>query len=208
MPEATVYVVDDDHAVRNSLSWLLESVGMRVECFASAGAFLEAFQPDLGGCVVLDVRMPGMSGLELQERLAAAPVQVPIIVVTGHGDIAMAVRAMKAGAIDFFEKPFNDQMVIERIQQCLEENQRSRADRTARLAFTERLASLTRRERQVYERVLVGQSNKRIANELGISSKTVEVHRARMMEKMGARSLAQLVAMSVSCRPPSPANRR
>lgn len=199
MERATVFIVDDDSAMRDSLAWLLESVGLQVQTFASAAEFLDAYRPERPGCLVVDVRMPGMSGLELQERLRSDEFRLPLIVITGHGDIPMAVRAMKAGAVDFFEKPFNDQVVIERIQQCLQEDRKRREESAACLEYTERLARLTRREQEVFERVLAGKSNKLIAHELDISCKTVEVHRARMMDKMGASSLAQLVATSVAC---------
>lgn len=199
MEPPTVFVVDDDSAMRNSLAWLLESVGLQVKTYASATEFLKTYAADQPGCLVVDVRMPGMSGLELQERLKDHRVQLPMIVITGHGDIPMAVRAMKAGAIDFFEKPFNDQVVIERIQQCLESDRKRREERAECIVFARRVATLTKREMEVFERVLAGKSNKLIAHELEISGKTVEVHRARMMDKLGADSLAQLVATSVSC---------
>lgn len=206
MEPPTVFVVDDDNAMRNSLAWLLESVGLRVKTFASATEFLESYTAEQPGCLVVDVRMPGMSGLELQDRLRAHHARLPLIVITGHGDIPMAVRAMKAGAVDFFEKPFNDQVVIERIQQCLEEDRKWREERAGCIAFARRVASLTKREMEVFERVLAGKSNKLIAHELDISCKTVEVHRARMMDKMGADSLAQLVATSVACGLDQPGN--
>lgn len=197
--DATVFVVDDDGAMRSSLSWLLESVGLRVETFASAQDFLADYDPERTGCLLLDVRMPGMSGLDLQRELGRRRAHLPLIIITGHGDIGMAVRAMKAGAADFLEKPFNDQVVIDRVQRCIDEDRRRRSEQSACTEFRERLAALTPREHEVYERVLQGKPNRIIAEELSISGKTVEVHRARMMEKMQAESLAQLVSLSVAC---------
>ncbi len=194
-----MFVVDDDRAVRSSLSWLLESVGLRVETFASAQEFLDTYDPERAGCLLLDVRMPGMSGLDLQRELHTRRAHLPLIIITGHGDIEMAVRAMKGGANDFLEKPFNDQAVIDRVQQCLEEDQQQRREQSLCREFRERLAGLTPREHEVYERVLQGKPNRVIAEELAISGKTVEVHRARMMDKMHAASLAQLVSLSVAC---------
>lgn len=196
--QSTVFVVDDDQAMRNSLQWLIESVGTKVECFSSAEEFLKSYYPGRAGCLLLDVRMPGMSGLELQEYLLANDIRIPVIIITGHGDVPMAVRSMKGGAVDFIEKPFNDELLLEAIRNALnvDEDQRDRQYELAVLA--ERLAQLTPREHEVMDMVTVGKSNKEIANMLGVSAKTVEAHRARVMEKMEARSLADLVRMSVS----------
>lgn len=192
-PKAIVFVIDDDEAARQSLRWLMESVGLKVACFDSAQAFLDAYDPEVTGCLVLDVRMPGISGLDLQERLTAVGIWLPVIIITGHGDVPMAVRAMKAGAVDFFEKPFNDQALLDRIQQAMEDDARRRDEVGRRAGVRARIAALTPREREVMRLVVAGRSNKHIANELGVSKKTVEAHRARMMEKMQATSLPELV---------------
>lgn len=196
--EATIFVVDDDQAVRESLRWLLESVDLRVQTFDSAADFLDAYQPGSSGCLVLDVRMPGMSGLELQETLAHKHCNLPVLFITGHGDVPMAVRAMKTGAVDFIEKPFNDQTLLERIHHCLAQNSRVRKQQAAQSAWLARIATLTPREREVLAMVVGGHSNKRIAKRLAISVKTVEAHRSNVMEKMGADSLAELVTGYVS----------
>ena len=190
-----VNVVDDDESVRRSLQTLLEEVGIAVATFPSAEAFLQELREDSRGCILLDVRMPGMSGLDLQEYLANRHIQLPVIIITGHGDVPMAVRAMKAGALDFIEKPFNDEALLDSIRRALAlaVEQRSLQARQAEVAT--RLALLTPREHEVMEMVADGRSNKEIANALGVSAKTVEAHRARVMEKTGARSLAELVRM-------------
>jgi FixJ family two-component response regulator len=192
-PDQRVYVVDDDDAMRDSLVWLLESRRFRVEAYASAEAFLEAYRDDLCGCLVLDVRMPGMSGLELYERLAARHALLPVIFVTGHGDVPMAVAALKKGAVDFIEKPFNDRDMLRLVEQCLELDRAQRETRRAEAETLQRIATLTAREREVMDRVVLGRANREIADELGISVKTVEVHRSRLMEKMAASSIADLV---------------
>ncbi|MCX7148620.1 MAG: response regulator transcription factor, partial [Rhodocyclales bacterium] len=201
--EQTVFIVDDDEAMRDSLAWLLESNGLRVRSFASGEAFLDAWRADMAGCLVLDVRMPGISGLELHERLQALQSSLPIIFVTGHGDVPMAVSALKKGAADFIEKPFNDKEILRLIEQCLavDREQQSRRRRHAEIA--RRLAALTPREREVMDLMAAGRLNKQIADDLGISIKTVEVHRARVMDKMEVRSLAELVqcVMEVSGSP-------
>lgn len=197
MTEPTVFIVDDDQAVARSLRWLIETVGLKVATFASAQAFLDGYDASKQGCLVLDVRMPGMSGLELQERLAAQRIHVPIIFITGHGDVQMAVRAVQTGAFDFVEKPFNDQDLLDRIQKAIvfDAKQRGRDLQQAQLRAL--FASLTPREREVLDLVVEGKSNKAIANSFGLSAKTVEVHRAKMMEKMQARSIADLVKMAM-----------
>ena len=198
MSDATVFIVDDDQAVARSLRWLIETVRLKVETFASAQAFLDGYDATKPGCLVLDVRMPGMSGLELQERLAARRAyHVPIIFITGHGDVQMAVRAVQAGAFDFVEKPFNDQDLLDRVQRAIVFDAEQRGKEVQRAQLRSLFASLTPREREVLDRVVEGMSNKAIANTLGLSAKTVEVHRAKVMEKMHARSLSDLVKMAM-----------
>lgn len=195
-PEApTVYVVDDDEAMRDSLQWLLEAERLRVAAFASAEEFLAAFRPGLAGCLILDVRMPGMSGLELHDRLAERRCTLPVIFVTGHGDVPMAVSAIKKGAAEFIEKPFNDRDLLEMVERCLQLDAERRRQAGEVDSMRARLAELTPREREVMDQVIAGKLNKIIADELGISIKTVEVHRARIMEKTGARSVAELVQL-------------
>ncbi len=196
--ESTVFVVDDDKAARESLRFLIESVGLACETYASPTDFIEAYDPLRPGCLILDMRMPGLSGLQVQERLHEQNIRVPIIFVTGHGDVPMAVSALKAGAFDFIEKPYSDQQLLDRVQHCIAEDSRRRNEYAERAALRERLAQLTPREREVLERVVAGKPNKVIARELSISGKTVEVHRARVMEKMQTSSLANLVSMCVS----------
>jgi len=195
--EPTVFVVEDDEAHRKSLAWLIESVGVGVETYASAEAFLEVFDPGRSGCVVTDLRMPGSSGLDLQEELLARGSLLPIILISGHAEIAAAVRAMRAGALDFIEKPFSDQHLLDRIREGIERNceLRQQAERHAQLAG--RFASLTAREREVMEAIVAGRANKVIAADLAISPKTVEVHRARIIAKMQVDSLAELVRVSL-----------
>ncbi len=196
--QSTVYVVDDDDAMRESLTWLIESVGLNVETYASADEFLESYYPGRPGCVLLDVRMPGMSGLELQGHLQKQQVTVPVIMITGHGDVPMAVRAMKSGAIDFIEKPFNDEQLLESIRNALAIDDTRRDEQSFKAEVASRLAQLTPRESEVMDMVTAGKSNKEIANSLGVSAKTVEAHRAKVMEKMEAGSLAELVRLVVS----------
>jgi len=191
--EPLVYVIDDDEAVRDSLTMLLESEGLACEAFASAFDFLEAYDPERHACIVSDIRMPGMNGLELQERLVESGVEVPLIFITGHGDVPMAVTAMKRGAADFIQKPFGDQELIDRIHQVLEQEKSRRAARLEEKVIRERLSTLTPRETEVMERVVRGQANKVIAMDLGVSQRTVELHRARVMRKLRMRSLAELV---------------
>ena len=195
--EPTVFVVDDDQASRDSLRWLIESVGLRVETFASARELLDRYDPGRSGCMVLDVRMPGMSGLDLFDRLAARRIAPPTIIITGHGDVPMAVRAMKAGVIDFIEKPFNDQVLLECIQRALERDAEHRQQQTRRAATGAKLALLTPREREVMEMLVAGLHNRDIATRLGISIKTVEAHRSKVMDKMQADSMSDLVRMAL-----------
>ncbi|HUK02360.1 MAG TPA: response regulator transcription factor [Steroidobacteraceae bacterium] len=195
-PQApTVFVVDDDEGVRNSLRFLLKSVGLATRALGSASEFLEAYKVSQPGCLVLDVRMPGMSGLELQQQLNLRGAVIPVIFITGHGDIPMAVEAMQQGAFDFLQKPFRDQDLIDRIQRALERDARNRASLEQHTRIRERLDSLTPREREVLALMTRGKPNKVMAAELGVSQRTVEIHRARVMEKSGAASLAQLVRM-------------
>lgn len=196
--EQTVFVVDDDAAVRDSLSWLIKSVGLKVETFGSAQEFLAAVDKKKAGCVVLDVRMPGMSGLELQEKLAADKILLPVIIITGHGDVPMAVRAVKSGAFDFIEKPFNDQVLLDRIQQALKRDVETRKVEGHKSEVSTKLALLTPREREVLDLVVAGNPNKVIAAQLGISCRTVEIHRGRVMEKMEANSLSELVRLGLT----------
>jgi FixJ family two-component response regulator len=191
----TVFVVDDDEGVRNSLRFLLKSVGLATRTLASASEFLDTYEPSQPGCLVLDVRMPGMSGLELQQQLNLRGAVIPVIFITGHGDIPMAVEAMQQGAFDFLQKPFRDQDLIDRIQRALERDARNRAALDQHAKIRERLDSLTPREREVLALMTRGKPNKIMAAELGVSQRTVEIHRARVMEKSGAASLAQLVRM-------------
>ena len=195
-PEPTVFIVDDDDAVRRFLSGLIESVELRVEAFASARDFLEAYEPGQPGCLVLDVRMPGMSGLELQRELAERAIDLPVIVLTGHGNVQVAVHAMKAGAVDFVEKPFDNELLLDRIQKAVAESVRARGERIKRIEIAERMQLLTPREREVLDLVVAGQTNKGVARHLDISEKTVEIHRANVMRKMQAKSLADLVKMA------------
>ena len=196
-PEPTVFVVDDDRAMRDSLSWLLDSVGLRVRSYATAAEFLADHDPAQPGCLVLDVRMPGMCGLDLQAELARRGVELPTIVITGHAEVSMAVRAVKAGALDFIEKPFSDQLLLDRVRQALEIDLEVREVRRRREDALRRLATLTAREREVLNLVVAGKQNKEIASELGVSPKTVEVHRAHVMSKMCVDSLAELIRITL-----------
>ena len=196
-PTPTVFIVDDDPAMRDSLAFLIGSVGRQVETYASGEQFLEAYDEQRPGCIVLDVRMPGLSGLELMEKLQVDRFAPPVVLITGHGDIPMAVRALKAGAFDFIEKPFSDQVLLERIQQALQQDGEEREDERKRLDIERRSTRLTSRENQVFELVVAGKPNKVIASDLGLSQKTIEVHRAHVMEKMRAESFADLVKMAV-----------
>jgi two-component system, LuxR family, response regulator FixJ len=193
--QATVFIVDDDPAVRGSMSWLLESVDLPVEVCASAQEFLDTYNPAIPGCLVLDIRLPGMGGLELQKELAKRKIQIPIIIVTGHAEVPMAVRAMKAGAVDFIEKPFSDQVLLDCIRTALQRDSESRGDDIRREEIAARIRTLTPREFEVKEKVVEGNSNKMIAAQLGVSRKTVEAHRAGVMKKMKAQSVADLVRM-------------
>ncbi|MCW8927462.1 MAG: response regulator transcription factor [Gammaproteobacteria bacterium] len=194
----TVFVIDDDEAVRDSLSWLVRSAGLQAETFASADLFLRDFGEDRPGCLVLDIRMPGMNGLELQSVLRERQFRLPIIIISGHADVPMAVRALKAGAFDFIEKPFNDQLLLDLVQRALEQDRSQRKNMAEVEQWRARIDSLTPREREVLNWVVSGASNKQISAELGVSLKTVEAHRARVMAKLQADSLSHLVRMAVS----------
>jgi len=200
MKEPRVHIVDDDDAMRDSLKWLLESRGLAVELYPSAEVFLGAFNRDFCGCLVLDVRMPGMNGLELYEQLQARASTLPVIFITGHGDVPMAVSALKKGAVDFIEKPFNDQDMLRLIESCLTQDRAAAAKRAENASVAQRLDSLTQREREVLALIVAGKLNKQIADELDISIKTVEVHRSRVMEKTGANSVAELVQQVLKSR--------
>ena len=195
-----VAVIDDDDAVRDSLSALLEAEGYDVDTYPSGPAFLDVLPEALPACALVDVRMPEMDGLELQRRLAAATPTLPVIIITGHGDIAVAVKAIKAGAVDFVEKPFADRTILDGIAQALASREEALGREARRHDIGRRLGRLTAREREVFERLARGNSNKAVARDLGISPRTVEVHRARVMEKLKARSLSHLVRMAVIAR--------
>lgn len=193
VPDQIVHVIDDDEALRDSLVWMLEANGYKVSAHESGEAFLAACHPGITGCILLDVRMPGMSGLEVFEELGRRRCGLPVVFITGHGDVPMAVAALKQGAVDFIEKPFGERDMLRLVAQCLQLERDTRDRRLQEADTARRLGQLTQREREVLELIIVGRLNKQIADTLGISIKTVEVHRARVMEKMGAQSLAELV---------------
>lgn len=194
--EPIVFVVDDDAAVRNAMDSLIRSVGLKVRTFVSANEFLRTKLPGVPSCLVLDVRMPGMSGLDLHRELAKAHIQIPVIFITGHGDVPMAVRVMKAGAVEFLTKPFRDQDLLDSIQEAIQRDRIARQERIEAWELHRRFSSLTPREREVMQRVVDGLLNKQIAAGLGISETTVKVHRGQVMQKMMAGSVPELVRMA------------
>ena len=193
---ATVFIVDDDQSVRTALARLMRSASLHAETFASAEEFLERQHPDGPGCMVLDLSMPGSTGLELQQDMAAADIDLPIIFLTGHGNVPSSVKALKSGAVDFLEKPVDDDRLLSAIKGAVEQSIRTRRDRARLSEIRGRVARLTRRELQVFRLVVQGKLNKQVAGELGMSEKTVKVHRARVMQKMEADSLAELVLLA------------
>lgn len=195
---STVFVVDDDDAVRRAIKMLIESAGMHAETFASADEFLANYDPAQPGCLILDVRMPGMSGLSLQDRLLARKISIPVIMVTGHGDVAMAVGAVKKGAIDFLQKPFDDEVLLQRVRQAVDVDAQGRATQARNASFQARLARLTPREQEVLDMLLAGKGNKEIALNLGLSRKTVDIHRSHVMMKLGIDSLLDVARMGYS----------
>ncbi len=200
-PLGVVYVVDDDEAVRDSLQWLLEGVQYQVRAFDSAEAFLAGFDPDAIACLILDVRMPGMSGLELQEELLNRKANLPIIFITGHGDVPMAVSTMKRGAADFIEKPFDQAEIKGLVERMLAHARQAAAEHERKRMNQSLLARLTSREQQVLERIVAGRLNKQIADDLGISIKTVEAHRANIMDKLKANTVADLMRVALAVTP-------
>jgi RNA polymerase sigma factor (sigma-70 family) len=196
--QPTVFIVDDDPAIRFAMQALMDSVNIEHEIYASGDEFLAGVDDQRAGCLVLDIRMPGLGGLELQEELIKRGSTLPIIFITGHGDVPMAVDAMQKGAVDFIQKPFRDQDLLDRIREGLKTDQERREEQKKHAEVAERLARLTNREREVFDLVVTGKPNKVIAYELGVSQRTVEIHRARVMEKMQARSLADLVKMHMT----------
>ncbi|MBW2176500.1 MAG: response regulator transcription factor [Deltaproteobacteria bacterium] len=192
-----VFVVDDDSSVCQSLTWLIESVGIKVETFPSAAEFLKRHPHDGPACLLLDVRMPGLSGFDLQNQLATAGRVIPIIFITGHGSVSMSVRAMKAGAVDFIEKPFEDQTLLDVLSQSLEKDRQAKREQAEKREIKQRVDSLTTREHEVFKRVVAGKLNKQIAFELGTTERTIKAHRARVMQKIQVHSLADLVRLAV-----------
>lgn len=195
--EPTVLVVDDDEGVREGIGLLLETVGLACQLFGSATEFLEAYDPQNGGCLVLDIRMPRMSGLELQQKLKELGATIPIIFITGHGDVPMAVEAMREGALDFIRKPFREQELLDRINEALEFDAGKRTAERSHREFLDRISLLSERELEVFHRVAAGDMNKAIGIDLGISERTVEVHRSHVMKKLAVRTLAQLVRAKI-----------
>ena len=201
LTQPTIFVIDDDEAMRDSMQWLLEGENHAVRCFDSAQAFLDIWHPTLHGCIVLDIRMPEMSGLELQERLDSLGNTLPILFVTGHGDVPMAVSALQRGACDFIEKPFHNADLLARIERALVLGSQRASEHLQQTGIRQRAGQLTPREYEVMRLVVAGKLNKQIADELNISMKTVEAHRARVMDKMGVRTLAELVRINLSLHP-------
>ena len=204
MSSPTVYVIDDDGSTREALAWLMKRNGLRCETFAGPKLFLAAYRPDARGCLILDLHMPGMSGLELQRTLVEQGVHLPVIFLSGRADVPKAVAAVKGGAFDFVEKPFDYRRILALVRECLKRDEAACAEAERRRAAEERIAELTQREREVMERVIAGQLNRSIAEALGISIKTVEAHRARLMEKLEVHSLAELVHVTHEAGLPPP----
>ena len=196
--EHTVFIVDDDQDVRESLKMLIESIGLATETYNSAQSYMQSFDPNRPGCLILDVRMKGMSGLTLQEQLCQLPLHPPIIIITGHGDVPMAVRAIKMGASEFLEKPFNEQLLLDSIHVAIERDDEQRGKALQLTEVQERIAKLTEREHEVMELIVSGTLNKNIASQLCISQSTVEAHRSKVMEKMQARTLSDLMRIVIS----------
>ncbi|VAW66423.1 Two-component transcriptional response regulator, LuxR family [hydrothermal vent metagenome] len=195
MTEPTIFIVDDDPAMRDSLRWLLETIGHPVKTFENAQEFLDNFDPQAPGCLVLDVRLPGMSGLQLQQKMKADNIALPVIIISGHGDVPMAVKAMQQGALEFHEKPFRDQELLDSIQNALEIDATSRSKNAESAEIQACVNTLTPREKEVMELLILGNPNREVANQCNISVKTVEVHRARIMDKMKANSFPELIHM-------------
>jgi two-component system, LuxR family, response regulator FixJ len=195
MTGSTVFVIEDDKAVRDSLCWVIDTAGLRAEAYGSAGAFLDVCDGGRPGCLVLDVRLPDMSGLQLQQQLQSRGVLLPTLIITGYGDVRSAVQAMKAGALDYIEKPFSDQVLLQRVRMALRHDHDRREQERQRRQVAQRMDNLTQRERQIMAMVIAGRRNRHMAEHLKVSIKTVEAHRARMMSKMGARSGIDLVRL-------------
>lgn len=196
--EPTVFLVDDDDAVRDSLALLLDTMGLRTVAYPSADAFLDNYKPSRPGCLVLDIRMPSMSGMELQAALSAKSVAIPIIFLTGHGNVSMSAKAFRSGAVDFLEKPFNEQVLLQRIEEAIRLDQTNREAVAHRHIVNARMAALTPREREVMRLIVAGHSNKEVARQLELSTRTIETHRGHIMEKTGAHSLADLIALAIA----------
>ena len=196
--DVAIYIVDDDEAIRDSLSFLMQSVGLNETCFASAHAFLDGYDASKPGCLILDVRMPDMSGLDLQRILNEKQIQIPVVIITGHGDVPIAVRAMKAGAMDVLEKPFNDQALLDAITNAITKSNEAFEEQNSRAKLKNRAEHLSPREREIMDLLILGNGSKKIATKLGISPKTVDVHRIHIMEKMEVKSIVELACMVVS----------
>ncbi|WP_455207400.1 response regulator transcription factor [Kaarinaea lacus] len=197
-PDVTVYIVDDDEAVRHSLDLLMQSVGLMANCYGSAREFLDAYDASKPGCLILDIRMPEMSGLDLQRVLNENQIQIPVIIITGHGDVPLTVRAMKGGALDVLEKPFNDQALLDAVSKAVAKSNEAFKEQTFRSKFQKRVEYLSPREREIMDMLVVGKGSKEIASQLGISPKTVDVHRVHIMEKMQVRSVIELARFTLN----------
>jgi len=204
MSKATIFIIDDDSAMQDSLNWLLKTVGYQVRAFLSAQEFLDAFTPEMRGCMILDIRLPGMSGLQLQQKMSADGIHLPVIIISGHSDIPMAVKAMQQGAMTFLEKPFRDQELLDSIQNALEQDGKNEKVKKLHKEIKQRLDTLTPRENEILERIVAGDSSRVIGEHFGISVKTVEVHRAHIMEKMQTKNLPKLVHMILSLKTETP----